>query len=187
MTQYRELVRFATNTLIDPSQELASQQLRLKSAAQSLQFELAGKIKHFSDQLAKLRSYEYRQLVRIEDMRYLSIHPGKEKETAQLHCVTPLTTLPLDGFALDHTITPDWVETIKSSIPTVDRASLSESSIQRLGVVLPHLFESKDGVFIHISQITPSTLSQALKRLSKLKPDIVSEEEGTIRESAALS
>ncbi|MGC3957487.1 MAG: UvrB/UvrC motif-containing protein [Verrucomicrobiota bacterium] len=89
MDAYRQLVGFIAATAVDPLPTLRDQQRRMSQAAAELNFESAGKIKQFIEQLGQLAKGSFACARRLEDFQYLALQAGPHANTAKAFLILP--------------------------------------------------------------------------------------------------
>jgi hypothetical protein len=171
MDQYRWLIQWSAQTLIDPGPMLVDQKSRMAAAAASLKFETAQKIKAYVDSLSKLGKGAFRHLRRLEDFAYLSLQRGPRARIVNLFVIAggaviaagPLAAEPTESVAQDLLCRGhELAEGQRGHHP--DRAG-----IERIGIVSHHLFAAKQngGVFLPLNQVDLKSLAKAYREVAR--------------------
>jgi excinuclease UvrABC nuclease subunit len=190
MYQYRRMIEWSAQTVVDPQPMLDDQKSRMHAAAGELRFEVAAKIKAFVDELSQLGKGDFRHVRRLEDFRYLSLQRGPRAGTAKLFLITPgrieeiadLIDESADASELLH-----YVFALSAKHPS---APLDATGAERVGIVSNHLFVAKaaHGVFLPIDALDEKSLAKSFRDLQKQKtqsPDEF-EGEGVLKELQAI-
>lgn len=183
MQQYRALITWSLQTLIDPSDEIDEQTQRMRDAASELRFELAGKIKQFIEALQSLRSGDYRFVRPIEEFDYATLQPGPTKGTTRLLRCTPAGTEECLGLIAEPT--RQAIDVWRAASPAREAAIDPE----RLSVIAHHLMGSRtggNGVFLAPHELTVPSLTKAHRLVSKQATDATDDDEGIVRETIAV-
>ena len=72
MESYRQAVRWAADSVLDPTPLLADATGRMKAAAAALNFEAAGRIKKYVEEIEALNDRKFRHVRRVEEFRWLA-------------------------------------------------------------------------------------------------------------------
>lgn len=185
MQQYRCLIDWSLQTLIDPNEEVEDQTQRMRDAAGELRFELAGKIKQFIDALQSLRGGEYRFVKPIEQFNYVTLQPGPIKGTTRLlHC-TPAGAAERLGFIAEPA--PEAADWALAMFEPGDRSSIDA---ERLSIIAHHLLGSRsgsNGVFLSAQDVAAQGLSKAHRQASKQTTETTTDDdEGVVRETITV-
>jgi hypothetical protein len=89
MEQYRLVIEWSARTLVDPADAIRTHTRRMQQAAAELQFESAGKIKAYVDQLSQLGKGPYRFARWLKDFQFVSFQHGPREGTAKVFLITP--------------------------------------------------------------------------------------------------
>lgn len=89
MEQYRHLIEWSARTLVDPADAIRTHTRRMQQASAELQFEAAGKIKAYVDQLSQLGKGPYRHARWLKDFQFVSFQHGPREGTAKVMLMTP--------------------------------------------------------------------------------------------------
>lgn len=182
LDQYRALIRWSLQTLMDPAPMIHDQQQRMNAAAGELRFEVAGRIKQFIDSISQLGRGPYRHLRTLDQFAYLSIQRGPKERLAKVFLVTPGTIQEIAGLIAE----PDNIADVIRMAQDALRAS-SGIDAERIGVVTHHLFAPKqtDGVYLHLPTLQPQDVAVAWRQLLKQKPVEEPLGEGVMKETTA--
>lgn len=184
MAQYHELMRWGIATAVSPDGLVEATQRRMAAAAAGLNFEAAGKVKQYLDQLAQFGAGAFKHVRRVEDFRYVTLQPGGRPGTAKVFVVTPGRVTEVVGLVAEPARSSD---TLRLILELGQRAAdLSEIGAERIGVVAGHLLRGKKagGVFLPIDRVEDRSLAKAWKELQKQKAQEGEgdDEEGVVKE-----
>ncbi len=187
MPQYRRMIEWSANTLIDPSEYIREQTNRMQQAAADLRFEVAGKIKVYIEHLLTLGKGAFRFVAKLSDFQYLSFQQGPRPDAVKVFLVSAGEIREILGI-IDESIRPAEVMRLAlSSIEAMPNPVALEHA-ERIGIVTHHLFSPKatQGVFLAMSKIDEKSISKAIRDLRKQKVQEESDEEGVVKELQAM-
>lgn len=188
MTQYRRLVAWGAQTLVDPTDLIREQTRRMQAAATELRFETAAKIKIFLAQLEQIGKGAYRHVRRLEDFRFISIQPGPRAGTAKAFLVTPGHIEELAGLMAEPVSTADLLRTALERSAAISGTRVDAIGAERVGIVSHHLFAARrqPGTLIPLNAIDEKSILKAWRDLRKAPPQEAVEEEGVVKELQSL-
>lgn len=189
MGQYRHLVQWSLQTLIDPQELIRDTTQRMKQAAADLHFELAAKIKQYADSLSKLGKGSFRYVRRLEDFKYLAVQRGPRDNTAKLFLITPGEIEEIAGLIDVPQNVSELARLILTHAAGADVHSVDGEKTERVGVVSHHLFEPRatHGVFLPMDAFEEKQIAKAFRDVQKQKPEEpAAESEGVIKELQML-
>lgn len=186
--QYRRMVEWAADTLVDPSREVAAHTTRMKQAAGALKFETAGRIKQLIDQLSQLGKGPFRHVGLLSDFAYVSLQHGPSRGCANVFLITPGRIDPLlclidiperPADILRHLL----AEAAVRMTPAVDMIGA-----ERIGIVSHHLFSAKatHGAFLPMRSIDEKSFQKAYRDVLKQKVAEETDDEGVMKELQAI-
>ncbi len=186
MDQYRNLIDWSAQTLIEPTGFLRDQAGRMQHAAAELKFESAAKIKSFLDSLGQLGKGSFRYVRRIEDFRFLSLQHGPRAGTAKLFLITPGHIEELAGLLAEPSDCTDLLQlALQRSADQI--AEIDSVGSERIGIVTHHLFAPRHkGVFLPLLSANEKSLPRLFRDLSKQSLPEESEAEGVLKELQSL-
>jgi excinuclease UvrABC nuclease subunit len=187
MEQYRRLIEWSAQVLIDPRQVIQQQQRRMAAAAAELRFEAAAKIKAFIQQLSQFAAGPYRHARRLDDFAFLSLQRGPRAGTAKAFLVTPGRVSEMLG--LVGAPRPSQVlERALAAAHQTPRQPIDEVAAEVIGVVAHHLFQPRtaQGVFLPLDQIDEPSIARAWSELLRQKAPPDGSDEGVLKELAAM-
>jgi excinuclease UvrABC nuclease subunit len=188
MEQYRRLIEWSLATLVDPDEMIRQQTRRMQLAATDLKFEMAAKIKAYTDSLSQLRKGPFRHVRRLKDFQYLTLQRGPRDSQAKAFLITPGYVEEIAGL-IHEPLRPSELMRLAFTL-AAERASVAVHKVgaERIGVVSHHLFQAKanHGVFLPLETIDEKSLIKAYRELLKQKPQDVADGEGVMKELQAL-
>jgi excinuclease UvrABC nuclease subunit len=87
MEQYRHVIEWSARTLVDPADFIRMHTGRMQHAAAELQFETAGKIKSYVEQLSQLARGPYRYARLLKDFQFVSFQHGPRAGTIKVFLI----------------------------------------------------------------------------------------------------
>lgn len=181
MQQYRALVDWSARTLADPAREIEQQDQRMRDAAAELRFETAQKIKRFVTGLQSLRQADWRFVRPFADFRYLALQPGPGKGQVKLFVITPSAVrciACLRAEPKELMLRLDALRDLQAPLPP---SEIDSPSLERLGIVVKHLFAIRGGIFLHADDLTDRSILSAYRQLSKRSvPEETLDDEGVV-------
>lgn len=167
---YRHMVALSLKVVLDPADEIRAQELRMRSAAAELRFELAGRIKQHIAELSLFGKGPYRHARRLDEFAYLILQRGSAPGSAKLFLATSTGITELAALLREPT-DPGALIGLALQNASVSEASPPEPQRSRLlGIVAHHLFttgKKAAGIFIPLSELTEAALVKGFKDLFK--------------------
>lgn len=188
MEQYRNLIEWSAQTLVDPGDEIRAQTCRMQQAAAELKFETAGKIKAYVEQLSQLGKGDFRHVRLLEKLRFIAIQPGPRQATGKLFLITP-GRIEHIACLIDEPVHPsELLRNILDAASQDDRHPVDSTGAERLGIVSHHLFMPKStrGVFLRLDELTEASLLKAFRDLRKRPEEPQTDAEGVLKELQSL-
>jgi excinuclease UvrABC nuclease subunit len=184
--QYREMIRWSSQTVVSPDRFIEGHKRRMAAAAQDLNFESAAKIKQYVAEISKFGSGAFRFVRRLQDFRFLSLQHGPRAGTAKIFLITPGRVEEVAGL-IGHAAKAEDLLRYVLALDAASEADLSEQGVERVGVVAEHLFRARkvSGVYIRMDELEDRAFAKAWRELQKQKaPDTPAEddEEGVVKE-----
>jgi excinuclease UvrABC nuclease subunit len=189
MEQYRAMIAWSAKVVVDPAEFIRDHQHRMQQAAAELQFETAGKIKAFVEQLGQLGKGQFRHARRLADFRYLSFQHGPKRGKAKIFLITPGGVEELAGLIAEPTRPGEIMRVaLERSAECESAATVSDVDAERVGVVAHHLFSAKSthGVFLPMEQIDEKSIVRAWRDLQKQEVIEPTESEGVVKELQSM-
>jgi excinuclease UvrABC nuclease subunit len=188
MESYRRLIDLSVQTLIDPRPMLREQEKRMRDAAGDLRFEVAGKIKQYTEKLGELGKGQFRHVRPLGDFRFLCLQHGPTLGTAKAFVITPGHIAHVATMLDEPTIASSLLRLVFEIAQQPMMPPLSKDQAERIGVVSHHLFIAKSahGVFLPLAEVNDKTLIKAFRDLMKQKRPEESEGEGVVKELQAM-
>jgi excinuclease UvrABC nuclease subunit len=189
MEQYRRLIEWSAQTLIDPAPMIREQTRRMQQAAADLQFESAGKIKQFADQLGQLGKGAFRHARRLEEFAYLTLQHGPREGTAKIFLITAGRIEHVLSLIADPTRPAEVLRQALTLAAERQADPLDEIGAERIGVVAHHLFLARQshGVFLPMTTIDEKQIAKAWRDLRKQKTADEVDGEGLMKELEDLA
>jgi excinuclease UvrABC nuclease subunit len=183
MEQYRELIAWSARTVVSPGEFIEEHTQRMNAAAAELNFESAGKIKQFVEQISQFGKGAFRFARRMEDFRFVSLQHGPRAGTAKVLVVCGGRVSEVAGLISEPRASADLLRAVLEEAGRGE-GELDERGVERMGVVTDHLFRAKrrSGVYVRLEEVEEKSFLKAYREL--LKQDAVeeSEEEGVVKE-----
>jgi hypothetical protein len=192
LSAYRQLVEFSMRVLADPHDYVRQQTRRMQQAATELRFETAEKIKAYVEQLSQLGKGAFRHVRPLERFRYVSIQRGPRAGTAKVFLVTPGRIDEVAGLITEPAPTGELLRCVITAAHDGEAADISapldESGVERIGVVVHHLFlpKARQGCFLPLDEIEEKLLLKAFRDVQNQKPQEDAIAEGVTKELQAL-
>lgn len=187
MSQYRQLVQWSVDVLGDLAEFIREQERRMQSAAAELQFEVAGKIKQFVDQLKQLNKGAARHVRRMEEFAFASIQRGPRACTAKVFLVTPGGIDEILGLIGETIQTGQVLRVALERWAERERTVPDATAAERLGVAAHHLFSGKSGgAFISLETLDEKSIAKACRDIQKQPEPEEIESEGVVKELQSL-
>jgi DNA polymerase-3 subunit epsilon len=188
LPQYRRLIEWAADTLVDPATEIARHTDRMKQAASALKFETASRIKQLIEQLAQLGKGPFRHARLLSDFSFVTLQRGPSQGQTKIFLITPGQIAPL----LCQTDIPehpaDALRYLLNEAAARSNAPFDPAAAERIGIVAHHLFSPKSGhgAFIPLAEINEKSYLKAYKDVLKQKPAEETENEGVMKELQSM-
>ena len=181
MESYRQAVRWAAESVLDPAPLLADATGRMKVAAAALNFEAAGRIKKYVEEIEALNDRKFRHVRRVEEFRWLALQPGPREGTAKTFVVTPQSIREVAGLIGPPSQASDLLRRLLADAGEPSREGVDA---ERISAVSHHLFKPKaGGVFLRLDEVEERSLAKAYRELMKqVRPADGEEAEGVVKE-----
>lgn len=184
MEQYRRLIAWSADILVNPAEMALDQQRRMAAAAAERRFELAAKIKTFADRLAHLTKGPWRHLCRLRDFAHLSFQHGPKVGQVKVFLITPgrmdqilsLIDAPERGGEI--------LRVALTEAAAWRNLPIDTPAAERIAIAAQHLFQAKSahGVFIPLDRIDEPSILRGYRELQKRKINADPEGEGVMKE-----
>jgi excinuclease UvrABC nuclease subunit len=191
MPQYRRMMQWSAQMLVDPQPMVRDQNARMRAAAQELRFELAGKIKAFAASLEQLGKGVFLHVRLLEDFTFLSLQHGVDDEAANVFLITPGQIEQIATLTAEPSHPSDLLQTALGIAAQRRMGRVDSVGAERIGVVVQHLFAAKGirGIFLPLASIDEKSLVKGYRDLLKQRqpqqPD-EQESEGVLKELQSL-
>jgi len=190
MMQYRGLIQWSAQVLCDPRPFLEDQTARMQSAASDLQFEAAGKIKHFIEDVAKFDQKPFHLIKSLADFIFFSLQPGSTRTSAKVFLITPWKIHEIAHLLAEPSRPTELWQTLLA-IADEPADALDDPAVERVGVVAHHLFAGKhrEGIFLRLSTMNALSVTiawRALKKQRAKSDEPESDGEGVMKELQAM-
>jgi excinuclease UvrABC nuclease subunit len=185
--QYRRLIEWSGEVLVNPADFLREQTHRMEQAAAELRFETAAKIKAYILQLSVLGKGPFRHAVRLQNFQYLSLQRGPKAGTVKILLITPGRIEEILGL-LDELFKPADVMRLALENAQCSENQFEVDGAERIGIVTHHLFSPKQtqGVFLPLTHLDEKSIAKAYRDLQKQKIQEETADEGVLKELQAL-
>lgn len=183
MADYRANVARSAAAVVAPGGEIVRRHQEMRSAAESLQFERAARIKNRIDQLGQLGRGPFAHVRAIEDLRYLAVTRGPRAGSAKLLTITPGRIELVACLSDEPRAGSDLLRKLIDEL-SAEAGELETTGAERVGLVASHLFGRRvaSASFIHVDELEDKSLLAGWKRVQKTRPEHHSDEEGVMKE-----
>jgi hypothetical protein len=171
MDQYRWLIQWSTQTLIDPCPMLVDQKFRMAAAAAALKFETAQKIKAYVDSLSSLGKGAYRYLRRLEDFAYVALQRGARARAVNVFLIAGGAVVAAQPLAAepDQAVAQGLIGRGLELAEAQRGRRPDRAGIERIGIVSHQLFAAKQngGVYVPLEKADLKSLAKAYREVAK--------------------
>ena len=187
MEQYRRLIEWSGQVLVDPADFVREQTRRMEQAAAELRFETAAKIKAYIQQLSVLGKGPFRHVGRLENFQYLSLQRGPRAGTVKVLLIARGEIEEILGL-IDESFKPADVMRLALEDAARGTRLIDAQGAERIGIVSHHLFSPKQaqGVFLPLSHLDEKSILKAYRDLQKQKIQEEVADEGVVKELQAM-
>jgi hypothetical protein len=186
--QYRRLIEWSSQAIVDPIELIRDQTARMQSAAKEMRFELAAKIKSYIDSISTLGKGDWRHLRRLRDFNFLSLQQGPRNGRAKAFLITPGLVEEIAGLPFEPSRPGDLLRHARERAAEHATDTVDAIGAERIGVVTHHLFQSKatPGVFLPLDTLDEKSITKAYRDLLKQPHDADADDEGVMKELQAM-
>jgi excinuclease UvrABC nuclease subunit len=187
MEQYRYLIQWSAQVLVEPADFLREQTIRMQQAAAELRYETAAKIKTYIQQLSVLGKGAFRHVAELKDFQYLAFQRGPRAETVKLFLIATGQIGEMLCL-IDGSFNPADVMRLALTVAAEHTRPITPDDTERIGIVAHHLFSPKllQGVFLPLARIDEKSIAKAFRDLQKQKVPEEAVGEGVVKELQAL-
>lgn len=190
MEQYRHVIEWSAKTLVDPADFVRMHIRRMQQAAAELQFETAGKIKAYIDQLSQLGKGPYRHARLLKDFQFVSFQHGPRAGTVKVFLIARGRIAEV-ACMIDE---PRWpAELLGLLLHAAEKGGNLQETVdlvgaERIGIVVHHLFSGKPGhgIFVRLDALDEKGIVRAYRDLLKRPAEEEGEVEGVLKELQSL-
>ena len=183
MESYRQAVRWAAESVPNPAPLLADTTGRMRSAAAALNFEAAGRVKKYVEEIERLNDRKFRHVRPLEQFRWLSLQAGPREGTAKVFLITPQEVREVAGLLDEPAKASDLLRHVLDSAGEPSRQGVDA---ERVSAVSHHLFKPKSaGVYLRLEEVEERSLARAYRELMKQVRPPEEEAEGVVKELGA--
>ena len=188
MDQYRHLIDWSAKVVVDPADFVREHERRMQQAASEQNFEAAGRIKQYVEQLSHFARGPFRHARRLNDFIYISLQRGPRNATAKLYLITPGLIEEVVGLVCEPLRTGDIMRQVLERAEHRTNEPVDVIGAERIGVVTHHLFAAKkaQGVFLPLDRLDEKSILRAFRDVQKQKVVDVSDDEGIVKELVAM-
>ncbi len=185
--QYRWLVRWSAQTIVDPEPFIRDQKSRMEQAAAALRFETAGKIKAFVSRLSELGKRGLRAARRLDDFRYVSIQPGGRAKCVKVFLIWPGGIEIIACVRAAGERVWELVGLAAERMELHQKELLDSTGVERIGIISQHLFSKRLGAFLPLGRLDDRALAKAIGQVIRNEPaESETQDEGVVRELASM-
>jgi excinuclease UvrABC nuclease subunit len=190
MAQYHRLIQLSVDVLADPAPAVREQEARMRQAAAALKFEIAAKIKVYSEQLAHLGKGAFRHVRRLRDFQFLSIQPGPRARTAKVFLILPGSITEILGLTGADSVraSPILGVALEGAARHHPDTMVDATGAERIGIAAHHLFSTKQssGSLLALASIDERAIDKACRDVLQREELAEVEEEGVVRELQSM-
>ena len=189
MEQYRRLIEWSAQTLVDPADAVRTHTRRMQQAAAELRFETAAKIKGYVEQLAQLGKGPLRHARLLKDLQFVAFEHGPWEGTVKVFLVTPGRIQPIACMTEDPSRPAELVRAVLTAAAEPLSLAMDSVATERIGIAAHHLFapqKAGHGVFVRLDELDEPAILKAYRELRKRPLEEQSEAEGVLKELQAL-
>lgn len=185
LEQYRRMIELSLRALIDPGDLVREHTRRMQAAAKELQFEVAGKIKQYIDQLSQIGKGPFRYVKPLREFQFVSLQQGPSAGSAKVFLITPGRIEPIATVLNAGDACGEVLGAILKRAEAFGHTPIDKAGEERMAVVASHLFapRGKGGSFIPLHDVSAELLQKACKELVKTRaPESEVDDEGIVKE-----
>lgn len=190
MEQYRHVIEWSARTLVDPADFVRMHIRRMQHAATELQFETAGKIKAYVDQLSQLGKGPFRHARLLKDFQFVSFQHGPRAGTVRVFLIARGRIAEVACMITE----PRWpAELLAILLHAAEKAGNVHETVdlvgaERIGIVAHHLFSGKPGhgAFVRLDELNEKGIIRTYRDLLKRPAEEEGEVEGVLKELQSL-
>lgn len=171
---YRQQIDLSIAALCD-KQVLARHEARMQQAAGALQFELAGKIKAFVDQLKSLSAGPCEHLRPVSDLRFCAVLRGSKAKSWKLMLLTPQAI----ELSLEWSKPEEMVPVMERFRKQWEQSVWDHDSADRLIFIARQLLQQNRDAVLTTPEL--QGIEQAVRELSRRKTQADTDDEGVIQ------
>ncbi len=188
MLSYRAMIEMSIRALEDPDLAGFEQLQRMRDAACDLRFELAARIKAYSDQLRSIGEGAYSHVRRVTDFVFLSLQRGPRDDSAKVFLIVGGTMREIAGLIDEPTPEGSVLEWCAECLESASGDFTGPIAAENMSLSTHHLFAPKKmpGAFLHRDEWSIQSIRQAWRSLKKHKPAPEPDDEAVSRELNAL-
>ena len=173
MPMYQQMIQSAAGFLADPHPFITQHEQRMQAAAGTLQFEAAGKIKAFVQQLQSLTANHFKNIVPLPQLQFAAILRGPSARQIKLMLLSPREVRLIGEYGPDDTDDALVQLATPPAFPPESPANPPDADAPaRLALICQHLiYPGRHGVLIPMHDLSTSTIHAARQTLARRKPD----------------
>ena len=177
-------------TLVDPADFVRMHTRRMQQAAAELQFEAAGKIKAYVDQLSQLGKGPFRHARLLKDFQFVSFQHGPRAGTVRVFLIARGRIAEVACMITEPRWPAELLGILLHAAETAGnvRKPIDPVGAERIGIVAHHLFSGKpgQGTFVRLDELNEKGIIRAYRDLLKRPADEAGEVEGVLKELQSL-
>lgn len=188
MEEYRRRIAASEKAIVDPSDYLIQEKMRMDEASAALRFEAAARIKSRIEQAGQFRQGPFRHARRLEDSAFLSVQRGPRAGTAKLFLIVRGEIEEIAGLIGQPGAWSELTHYVLACATERAGVDVTAAGVERMGLVASHLFTRKQagGVFVGLEAVAERSLAAAFREVSREKQVEEIEGEGVVRELGAM-
>lgn len=185
LPMYRQMIHQAVSFLEHPADVIQQHTARMQSAAAAMQFEAAGRVKSYIQQLTEIADLSLRPM---EELEFLAILRGPRVSQTKVLWLSPLEVRPLACLSCADEVAGNDVASLAQQqrqrrAPT---GPWKQDNMDRLAMLSHALLNPQpDAVLLPAAEASARNILEAARQVSRKRaePEAPASEEGVVRES----
>ena len=185
LEMYRQMIHQAVSFLDRPADVIQQHTARMQSAAAAMQFEAAGRVKAYVQQLTEIASLSLRPL---EELQFLAILRGPRVTQTKVWWLSPAAMRPLACLSgADEAAAGEIISLARRQHPSPAPLGVwNQDALDRLAMLSHALLNPQaDAMLLPAAEASAQTIVRAARQVSRKRsePETLPSDEGVVRES----